>query len=288
MVLRPAWSAAARARVPGQALDHRGGAEQGHALVSVEQLEHLRRIEAAARRHDLAGALGGVRQDVEPRAVRHRRGVEDGVRGRDLVDVGEVAQRHGQQILVGEHRALGPARGAAGIEQPGDRVRPDLDERHRVARQQLAVVGRADLDHPQALEAGLERADRVDQVRGGEGEPGAGVAQDVGELARVQPGVDRQHGETGIPAGEQQLDVVAAVGHHQRDPIAGLQPVQRAQPPGHDRGAPRQLAIGHEHVATARHGRALGEPGAGPDEQMGDVHRDVPSLSWRPIGRVRI
>ena len=37
---------------------------------------------------------------------------------RDLVHVGEVAQRHGEDVPVRDHHAFGPAGGPAGVEQP--------------------------------------------------------------------------------------------------------------------------------------------------------------------------
>ena len=165
MVLRPGWSDRRR-RMLGQALDHGRRAEQRYPAIPGKQLEDLGRIEAAARRDDLAGGFGRVRQDIAPRAVGHRRGVQNGVAGRDLVDVREVRQRHRQQIAMAQHRALRLARGAARVEQPGDVVRRHLRDRRRIAGEQGTVLGAADLDDAlQTLDAVLERRDRLAQIR---------------------------------------------------------------------------------------------------------------------------
>ena len=83
-----------------------------------------------------------------------------------------------------------------------------------------------------------------------------------------------------MPAGEQQLDVVGDVAHHQRRAIARRQAEALAQRPG-DRGrAPHQGAVGEEHVRAQGHGWPVGAPAARAHEQIGDVHRRT--IIWRP------
>ncbi len=184
---------------------------------------------------------------------------------------------------MGEHRPLGPAGGAARVEQPGDRVRIVLGHRHGIALEQPAVVDGAHLDDPlERLDARLERADGIDQVRRREADLGAGMAEDVLELARVQLGIDRHHGEAGVPAGEQQLDVFGHVLHHQRDPIARPQAEGLAEAPGHDRRPAHQPAVAQQHVGPERHGRPLRVPPTGANEQTGNVHLGAPWSSRLP------
>ena len=50
--------------------------------------------------------------------MRDRRGLDEGVAGLDMIDVGEVGHGHGHEHAVGQDRAFGPAGGAARVEQP--------------------------------------------------------------------------------------------------------------------------------------------------------------------------
>ena len=175
--------------------------------------------------------------------------MDDGVARRDPVDVGEVGQGHGQQIAMAQHRALGLARSAARVEQPGDIVRRALRDRRRIADEQGAVLCAPDLDDAlQTLDAMLERRDRLDQARRGEADARTRMVEDVFQLARVQLGVRRDHGEPGVPAGEQQLDVLRNVFHHQGDAVARRKTERRAQTPGQNRTALHELAIAQQHV----------------------------------------
>ena len=269
-----------RRRMLGQALDHGRRPEQRYPAIPGKQLEDLGRIEAAARRDHLAGGFGRVRQDIAPRAVGHRRRVQNGVAGRDLVDVREVRQRHRQQIAMAQHRALGLARGAARVEQPGDVVRRHLRDRRRIAGEQGAVLGAADLDDAlQTLDAVLERRDRLAQIRSDEADARARVVEDVFQLARVQLGVRRDHGEPRVPAGEQQLDVLRHVFHHERDAVARGQIERRAQAPRQHRAALRELAVAQQHVRPERHRRQLGVRPPRAHEQIREVHRPHPSVA---------
>ena len=142
------------------------------------------------------------------------------------------------------------------------------------------MVAAADLDDPlQRGKLALERRHGLGQIRRHEAHPGARMAQDVGELATVQPGIGRHHGEPGMPAGEQQLEVVGDVAHDQGSAIARRQAEALAQRPG-DRGrALHQGVVGEEHVRAQGHGWPVGAPAARTHEQVGDVHRRT--IIWR-------
>ena len=84
----------------------------------IEQLEDLGGLEVAALGDHVHRADREVRQRVAARAVRQRRGMQDRVAGRELVDVGEIGVRLEQQVAMREHRALRHAGGAARIEEP--------------------------------------------------------------------------------------------------------------------------------------------------------------------------
>jgi hypothetical protein len=105
MVFRPGQGAAVA--VLDQALDHGRRGEHRHAAMRAQQLEDFRRLEAARFRRHVETAVGDVRQHVEARAVRHRRGVDDGVAGRDGIDVGEVVEDRRHQVALVSVTPLG-------------------------------------------------------------------------------------------------------------------------------------------------------------------------------------
>jgi hypothetical protein len=123
-----------------QAAHHRRRREQRGARMRGDQGENLVRLETAARGNDLLRRRRDVRQDVHPGAVRHRRRVDDAVVLGDAVDVDEVARRHREQVAVTEHRALRPAGGAAGIEQPGGVFGRAGRDRRRFGGGELRIV----------------------------------------------------------------------------------------------------------------------------------------------------
>jgi hypothetical protein len=65
------------------------GAANSETCRSARQRQDLLRVEAARLGDDMARADQHVREVVHAGAVRHRRGVEDAVRRRRLVDVGK-------------------------------------------------------------------------------------------------------------------------------------------------------------------------------------------------------
>ena len=54
----------------------------------------------------------------------------------------------------------------------------------------------------------------------GDDEPGTAVLQDETDLLPVQPGVDRDSDQSGVPGGEKCLEVLGTVAHDNRDAIA--------------------------------------------------------------------
>ena len=83
-----------------QAAHHGRCREQGDIAQSGREVEHLVRMEAAGLGHHVAGAGTHVLEIVDPGAVGHRRGVENGVLGSDGLDIHDVAQRLHREIAV--------------------------------------------------------------------------------------------------------------------------------------------------------------------------------------------
>jgi hypothetical protein len=251
-----------------QALDHGRRGEHRYAAMRAQQLEDFRRLEAARFRRHVEPAVGDVGQHVEARAVRHRRGMDDGVAGRDGIDIGEIIEDRRHQVALGQRHALGPAGGAAGVEQPG-----------RVGRRPLGRFDRRDEQRVPCRAAGFDRFDQARhgqtgqrgmEVGRGEAQPAAAVAEDVFELLRMQLGIDRHRHQPGMPAGEHRLGIRGAVLHHQADAIAGRQ--ARRQPAGQARDACGEFGIAGDDVGADRQRGALGMAAGGAGKEEGDVH----------------
>ena len=123
---------------------------------------------------------------------------------------------------MGEHGALRPAGGAGGVEQPGKVVavaRPRCD---RIGGEQRFVIAAA--DHDQAFQRRRRmRRDLGIELVGSEADAGAGMLQNVAELAAVQFGVGRHCGQPRMPDAEHQLHIVGAVLRRDGDALARLQ-----------------------------------------------------------------
>ncbi len=239
----------------------------------LDQREHLVRLEAAARGDDLFRRRGDVRQDVHTGSVRHRRRVDDAVVLGDVVDVDEVARRHRQQVAMAEHRALRPAGGAAGVEQPGGVFGCAGRDRHRFGGGELRIVRILDRDHGAQLgKLRAQRRDLMREIAAGEADARIRMRENEADLARVQLGVDRHSDPTTVPAGEQALDEGGAVAHHQRHPIARLQLETRAEAAGDRRDASHQRAVIGDAVGADDERRSLGAGPAGPQQEVRDVH----------------
>ena len=200
--------------------------------------------------------------------MRHRRGVDDGIARSDLIDVGEIIEQRRHQVAQGQGHALGPPRGAAGIEQPGGiagGARRDGDSRRRA---ESGVAGSIGVDHLLQRAAGQPGQRRV-KFAAGEAQPRAAVGEDEFEFLGVQLGVDRHHHQTRVPAGEHQFEVSRAVLHHQRDPVVGLQP--RRQAAGESGHARAQLGVVRQQARAAGQRRELRMEARGTRQQVGEV-----------------
>ena len=163
--------------------------------------------------------------------MRDRRGVEHGIARRHGVDVGVVAERHHEQIAVGERRPLGAPRGATGVEQPGGVVGPSIDERHRLrSGEPIPPITGGDDNGPQRVDGVEQRMEAVGMVVVGDGDGSPVVVENVGDLVAMESGVDRNRHHSGVPDAEQRFQVLGPVAHHDRDPIAGGEIVFVAEP----------------------------------------------------------
>ena len=238
---------------------HRRRREHAESGVLLDQVENLRRLEAAALGNHVVGALGDEGQRVEARAVGERRCVQHAIVGRDRVEIGEVAQCHHHQVAVSDGGALGPARGAAGVEEPGGIVGPGRGGAFRVVAEHGAPVVRArDERRSKARHLVPHAFDPLSVAFVGDAEPGPRIAQDVGDLAGVQLGVDRDRDEPCVPDAEQRLQVVRPVRHDDGDPRARGQPVHRAQRARDCPGAPVERAVVGGDLVAERDRRPLG------------------------------
>ena len=220
------------------------------------------------------GRLGDVGQAEQARRVRLRREDGDACRRRERVDVGEIERRHRHQIAMAQHRALGPAGGAAGVEQPGEVVAARDRSRHRVGARELA---------PESSPRTTRRVERLESraqsPRRDRTSPGTAAPRILGghegDFAGVQLGVGRHGDEAGAPDREQDREIVGIVGHRQHDAVAGLQ-AERPKPAGQPR---RQRAIGRVVVEPAgRRPRRRARPGS----SRGGVEGDARG-SWSPL-----
>ena len=161
---------------------------------------------------------------VEPGAVGEGRRVQDGVLGADLVDVGVVAVAGKEQVAVGQHGALGPAGGAAGVEQPGLGLWIGRRAVRDRARQQRRVVGGADgQDRRQRSRRHTRGRQALGELGARQAKPRLRVGHDPGHLARMQLAVERDGGQTGAPDRIERRQELRTVLHRQRHARAGPQ-----------------------------------------------------------------
>ena len=164
--------------------------------------------------------------------MAHGRRVQQAAPGRTGVDVREVAEAHGEQVAVAEHRALGPAGGAAGVEEPRRILGRPRRERKLVAREQAAVLGAGDFDELRRVHPAPRRLQAPGEPLGEEAHARSAVRQDEGELVRVQLRIDRHRDEAGVPAGIKDFQVLRAVDEHQCDTVARTELEARNEDPG--------------------------------------------------------
>ena len=248
--LQAARAGARRPRREREALHHRGCGEHRDVVVRIQQVEHLARVECAGFGHHLRRALREMGEIVEARAMRERCGVQQAAGGRDRVHVDEIAERHLAEIAVREHRALGAPGGAAGIEQPGERLGIGFGRRQDVIRSQARHLLRR-LEH----------------------QPRPRIGDDEGYFLRMQPGVHRHHREPRPPGGVERLEVFRRVFHGDRDALARRETDALAQPRGEAPDPQGELAIGGPaRPAVEDRGRPRAGPG-GALQSCDKVHR---------------
>ena len=214
-----------------------------------------------------------VRDRVDAGAVRHGCRVGDGILRGNVIDVVEVAQAHGEQVAVRDHHALGPARGAAGVEQPRGVVGGALFDVGQPVTfvDPRVTLGAVHVHH--AVQPGeLPRVGH--DVRGDEGPARAGVLHDPLHFPEVQLGVDRHHHQPGPPGPEQQLQIARMVAHEQHHALAGLQS-SRTQARAKTGGSLRPLGVGGDGPCATENGGRIGMFQRLALQQMGEVHNSV-------------
>ncbi len=210
--------------------------------------------------------------------------MQDRIVGRDRIDVGVVAEARHQQIAMGEHGALRPARGAAGVEEPGGIVRRAPHEVHAGVPEHALPVGIArDHDPREARQILLQRRHGLGEIGADEGETRAGMIEDVAELLAVQLGVDRHGEEPGMPDREERLEIFRPVGHGDGDALAGRHAGDGEQRSCQRPHAGGPLAIGQADAGAPGHGGSVGEGLAVLLDPAGDVHRQSSPrwVAWR-------
>ena len=95
------------------------------------------------------------------------------------------------------------------------------------------------------------------------------MIENVVEFAQMQLGIDRNRGEPRVPAGEQRLDVLRRVAHHQGDAIAPREAEPARQTAGKRRDATQQRRMGDVDVWANTDGGALRHTPCGSDEKAG-------------------
>ena len=101
------------------------------------------------------------------------------------------------------------------------------------------------------------------------------MIEDVRDLARVQLGIDRDHGQARMPAGEQQLDILGRVPHHESDAIARRRRGRREVAAKRSRRAEerrRRLASAREHGGELRYASRPGDTAFSLYLPMGHAH----------------
>ena len=177
---------------------------------------------------------------------------------------------------MGQHGALRPAGGAAGVEQPGEVVRPALDGgRDRLVLEERGVSRAADDDEP------LERRRRVRgkialELGRGEAELCAGVLEHVAELGPMQLRVRRHGRKARPPQAVEDLDVFRAVLGDDGDALARREAELSAQRRGEARGPRGKLGIGANDAAAVTDGGAVRVGFARALEPKRDVHGPSP------------
>ena len=228
-------------------LDHGRSGEHRSPRPGVEQADDLVGFEGMRFRHHVDANPRHVSHHIEPRAVTHRGGVQQGVAGRDRIDLAGIGVARRRQHAMGEHGALRPSGGPGRVEQPSQIVavaRPGAD---RIGGEHGFVVAAADDDQPLQRPRRVRGDFGIEFVRG-KANPGAGMLQDVAEFAAVKFGIGGHRGQSGMPNAEHQLDIFRTILGDDDDALAGLQREALAQRSGESCGAAGDLAVAADNA----------------------------------------
>ncbi len=205
------------------------------------------------------------RQRPEVRGAR----VQPGLRGhRERLQVGAA---------VGVHDALGTTGRAAGVVERQQRqlVLHRHPQRRGTGQQGLVLVLGSPDDHQPdvAAELGEQGPGEVDEVLVDQEDPGAGVADDVGQLSGAQPGVERVEHRPGPRHPEVRLQGEPGVGRQHRDPVPRLH-AEAGQRAGQALAPLGELLVGPADRAVHQ-GGPVAVHDAGPVEEgrRGQCHR---------------
>ena len=234
----------------------RHGFEDGDPVAG-DDPQRVLRVEPRQQGQARPGRHRDVERDGLPEHVEQRQPAEyDVIRAR----ADDVGARHlgvTAEVAVGELGALRVARGTRGVEDHrGVLVVGIRDLVVRVDGGQQ--VGEADRVHDDGFRLGLlgAAAGLVRERMPGEDQPGPGVAQVVGDLPRLEQGVHRDDHAAGAEHAVVHHGDLGDVGHHDADPVAGLE-AALVQQPGHPGTRLVQGPVGHRRVVHP-HGHPSG------------------------------
>ena len=204
-------------RVGHQHLDHGWDDRDPGRTPLLHGLEEQDRIEARKNDARIAEHRAGNRIG-RPDGVKHRCSDQHHLVGPE-VERGGPLQRVGDQPTVGQHHPLGVPGGATGVDQHRHIVdaRARIVDRAAAHRQRIQAneAGRRFVaDHHEVLHVRQRRPDLrhpTDVGRIDDENARARVEQQVADLGRREPRVERHHDRTSRRDGEQQLEVTDAV-----------------------------------------------------------------------------
>ena len=243
---------------------HRRHAEEQRGTELLEESLGLGVLEPLREPHPAPAREPRAHSVSEAVHVEERQDGEIAVLGRDAPGLDEGA-RVGREVAVGEYRPLGPARGARRVD---DRRRAGIPGNPaRAGRRGINPPGSLAREHAHVPGRGSRRNEpgelprRHDRHR-------LRVADDVGQLAVLVEGVDRNEDHTELEAGQEQVEELQPVGELDGEPVPG------AEPPGredvrHSARAGLDLAEGQDLDGIA--GRAELESGLGRSAHEGRV-----------------
>ena len=117
----------------------------------------------------------------------------------------------------------------------------------------------------------------------GEDQPGPGVAQVIGDLPRLEQRVHRDDHAAGAEHAVVHHGDLGDVGHHDADPVAGLE-AALVQQPGHPGARLVQGPVGHRRVVHP-HGHPSGVDTGGVRQVLGQVRHAAHCPARGPGGR---